>query len=242
MRRKKTPIVVIFVMLLFLSISLAKANIIEKSLMDDKEQILKEKISLLLNPEDKYRSLHEFYLMVWEILSLFIGHNIVSVYLARLCCCWIVFPIVCISEMLDVNASFPFKYYLENYLNEFIGEGMEDIFYRFGIFAFILLPFVFSFCFICAFVDAIQNMSISGGLLGRIQEALDYIYNPYQNNTYLKYGVLWKNDFKYSGFKQYVYEFKGGMYFFHTGLIGKLLVPFIYMYFLLCSIQDARDI
>lgn len=235
MVKYKLVMVIATILLATLAVPLVSAEPIKKSereqnrlqAIQEDYNIKAEKIKKLVDKlsVDNIQSLHELFMTIWGIISLLIGHNVVSLMLARLCCCWFIFPLVVADNFVGVNTSgVSFSTYFEDCLKYF---NITDILYNFGALGIIFLPVIYCWAFGMAIVCVIQNMYFQGGIVLRVQEDLDYIYTPdmllenYSNNNNIP------------GFKGYMDDFDMTQYFYNTGLAGSTLsVPFTILCYL----------
>ena len=112
----------------------------------------KDKIEkLILNlPNHGIQSLHDIVMIIWEIIAIFIGHNDISLLLTRVCCCWFVFPIVLLNNIMNFNISGGGLFALiQECLDSY---DFEDIIYRFGALSLFLIPMVYIFVFFICLV------------------------------------------------------------------------------------------
>lgn len=232
MRTKKILILLVFVSVLFiLTRSINATEIINNDIQKNKDgqiskriselNIRKYKIENILSNSDNIKNLHEFFMLVWNIISILIGHNIISLTIARVCCCWFIFPMVVLNDLTNINISGDgFLKYFQECLSYF---NIEEIIYSLGALSVIILPFIYVFSLCLAILCVIKKgFNIEGGFLAKLQEDLNYIYSP--DMLLSNYSI----DNNVSGFKQYMKGFDNKLYFYNTGLIGLVFsIPFI---------------
>jgi hypothetical protein len=183
-----------------------------------------------LDNED-VKGLHDIVMLVWAFIAIFIGHNIVSLLLARLFCCWFVFPIVVISNIVNINlSSGKLMSYFQSYLVYF---EVDNIIYTFGALSLFILPIVYTLAFTFALIDVIQDgVGFEGGVIGNIIDDLNYIYEPDVNES--EYIAPYTD----SAFQRYTMYFDFKNYVYTTGLAGCTLIPFILAFFVVGNTVD----
>lgn len=190
MRTKKIILWFVFVSIFILMIQSVNATaIINNEIKKDSINKIDSEISKLKIKQIKINniiesladstitSLHELFMLFWDMIGILIGHNIVSLLFARLCCCWIITPIVCLYELTNINISGGgFMKYFNQYLEEF---NASSLLYTFGLMAIFVLPFVYLLAFCLALAEVIgDGFNIEGGIIERIMNDLRYIYEP----------------------------------------------------------------
>lgn len=183
-----------------------------------------EKI-IIATSNDSMKSLHDIVMLVWEIISLFIGHNLVSLSITRLLCCWFVFPIVFLNNIGNFSISGGGLFsIMKRYLDE-IKPQIDDLIFIFGALSLLVLPIIYTWVFLIALSSVIaEGFHVEGGMMEGIRNDLSMIYNPYyrtesfqpytQNISKLKFG-------------EYVRVLNIDGYLYHTGLLGVLISPII---------------
>ena len=136
-----------------------------------------EKLFLSL-PNNYIKSLHDIVMLVWEIIAIFIGHNVVSQLLARLCCCWFVFPIVVLNNIVNINIS---GWGLMELIKEYwAGFPIDEFFDLWGLLGLAMLPIVYVIVFVIALISVLsEGLHFQGGVIEGIRNDLSIIYDLY---------------------------------------------------------------
>lgn len=238
MRKKIIMYIGIVLSIFFILCQTVNANqIISQEIIKKESDIIKNKINvateysnkieklLLSIPNDTIKSLHDIVMLVWEMISVFIGHNMVSMTLTRLLCCWFVFPIVVLNNIGDINITGGGLFgYMKEYLDSI---NIEDLTYRLGLLAIFILPFVYIFAFIISLAYVIkEGFHIEGGILEGIQNDLSYIYGLSYNVGNFKPNN--NNTSNYS-FLEYMNTLDIKGYYYHIGIFGLCFMPSIFL-------------
>lgn len=232
MKNKKIILCIILLSIfVMLSQSVNATAIISKELKSN-ELINKKVNTVLINEQIKkilssnnMESLHDIVMMIWEIISIFIGHNDISLLLTRLCCCWFVFPIVLLNNIMNFNISGGGLFALiQECLDSY---DFEDIIYRFGALSLFLIPIVYIFVFIICLVDTIfGGIHFEGSILDGMKKDLEYIYTPDWN---LGNFIPDNNNKSNYTFRQFLISSDIKDYYYHTGFLSMLLLPVFFL-------------
>lgn len=181
---------------------------------------------LFLNiPNDVIKSLHDIVTLVWEIIAIFIGHNMLSRILARACCCWFVFPIVVLNNIVNINIS---GYGLIDLMKEcWEGYDFEQLFELLGALSLIVLPIMYVIVFIICLITVLsEGLHFQGGIIDGIKSDLSYIYE-----LWLKVGSFKPDNNNKSNytFAEYVKSCDIQDYYYHTGFLSLLLLPLFFL-------------
>lgn len=181
-----------------------------------------EKIMLNL-PSDGITSLHNLVMLVWEIISIFVGHNVVSLILTRLCCCWFVFPIVVLNNIMNFNIS-------GGGLFELIQECLEsydfeEMIYMWGALSLFVIPIIYIFVFFVCLIKVITDgFHFEGGILDGMKKDLEYIYTP---DFFIGNFKPDNNDKSNYTFREYIAAHDIEGYCYHTSILGLTFAPII---------------
>jgi hypothetical protein len=177
------------------------------------------------------KGLHDIVMLIWDFIAIFIGHNIVSLLLARLLCCWFVFPLVVVNNIVNVNITTGHLWsFFQGYLEYF---EVDELMYTFGMLAYFILPLIYVLAFFFAVVDMIQEgFGFEGGIIGNIIDDLNYIYYPDVNES------NYITPYTDSAFQRYTMYFDFKNYIWTTGLAGCTSIPFILAFFVVGNTVD----
>jgi hypothetical protein len=123
--------------------------------------------------DDNIKSLHDLIMKIFEMCSIFTGHNTVTWFIVLFLTIWFVYPIVVIQSAKETTSG-GFWQLWHDWYND---NNLSSWFYSLGLLGLLIVPFIYAFWFCAIFVWYIGHCF--NGIGDKIRENMQYVYSEW---------------------------------------------------------------